>query len=135
VAYVQLVYGRQLQQPEDEAPSEDPLDVSQMTREERHALKRRARSTARERAAAALDDDFPAVLAALRRGLEDKSAAIATRTAISYVQLVYGRQLQQRADEEPDPLDVASMTRDERNALKRRLLAQHPDLADQLRSV
>lgn len=43
-----------------------------------------------------LDDDFPAVLAALRRGLEDNDARKAAAVAISYVQLVYGRQLQQR---------------------------------------
>jgi hypothetical protein len=64
----------------------------------------------RERAAAALDDDFPAVLAALRRGLEDRDAGKAARTAVAYVQLVYGPQLQQPADEQPDPLDVSSMT-------------------------
>jgi hypothetical protein len=88
----------------------------------------------RERAAAALDDDFPAVLAALRRGLEDKDAGKAARTAVAYVQLVYGRQLQQSKDEQPaDPLDVASMSREERDALKRRILSQHPHLVTQLR--
>jgi len=40
VAYVQLVYGHHLQQPEDEQ-ADDPLDVSAMTREQRYALKRR----------------------------------------------------------------------------------------------
>jgi hypothetical protein len=55
------------------------------------------------------------MLAALRRGLEDKDAGKAARTAVAYVQLVYGRQLQQPKDEETsDPLDVASMTREER---------------------
>jgi hypothetical protein len=89
---------------------------------------------ARERAAAALDDDFPDVLEALRRGLKDKSAATAARTAIAYVQLVYGRQLQQPADEQPaDPLDVSAMTRERRDALKRRILAQHPHLVSELR--
>ena len=56
--------------------------------------------------------------------------------AIGYVQLVYGRQLQQRLDEQPadvDPLDVASMTREQRDALKRHLLAKHPHLVDELR--
>jgi hypothetical protein len=72
---------------------------------------------------------FPDVLEALRRGLKDKSAATAARTAIAYDQLVYGRQLQQPADEKPaDPLDVASMTHEERDALKRRILSQHPQL-------
>ena len=42
-----------------------------------------------------MDDDFPAVLEALRRGLRDKNAATAARTAVAYVQLVYGRRLQQ----------------------------------------
>lgn len=53
---------------------------------------------------------------------------------VAYVQLVYGRQLQQPADETPaDPLDVASMKREERDALKRRILSQHPHLVGELR--
>jgi hypothetical protein len=31
-----------------------------------------------------------------------------------------------------DPLDVSKMTREERDALKRRLVAEHPDAARQL---
>jgi hypothetical protein len=79
------------------------------------------RAKASGRAARALDDDFPAVLAALRRGLEDKDAGKAARTAVAYVQLVYGRQLQQPADEAQsvDPLDVSAMSREERDALSR----------------
>jgi hypothetical protein len=50
------------------------------------------------------------------------------------VPLVYGRQLQQPKDEQTsDPLDVASMTREERDALKRRILSQHPHLVKELR--
>jgi hypothetical protein len=41
--------------------------------------------------------------------------------------------LQQPSDEQPaDPLDVSQTTREERNALKRRLLEQHPHLVDKL---
>jgi hypothetical protein len=83
-------------------------------------------------AALALDDD---VLAALRRGLKDPNAGRASRAAIGYVQLVYGRQLQQPTDEQPrqaDPLDVAAMSREQRDALKRWLLAEHPHLAERL---
>ena len=85
-------------------------------------------------AARALDDDWPQVLAALRRGLADKDAGKAARTAIAYVQLVYGRQLQQPADESSsvDPLDVASMSREERNRWKARILSQHPELVAEL---
>ena len=81
-----------------------------------------------------LNDDWPAVLAALRRGLEDKDARKAAAVAVSYMQLVYGRQLKQPSDEatQNDPLDVASMTREERDALKRRILAQDPHLVQEL---
>jgi hypothetical protein len=75
------------------------------------------------------------VLAALRRGLSDKDARKAAAVAVSYVQLVYGRQLQQPEDEQPaDPLNVSQMTREQRNALKRRILAQHPHLVEELTS-
>jgi hypothetical protein len=105
-----------------------------------HAVARRVGVSVgpeRRRAARALDDDFPAVLAALRRGLEDKDAGRASRTAIAYVQLVYGRQLQQPSDEATaaDPLDVSAMSRDELDALKRRILSQHPHLVQELRGV
>lgn len=38
-------------------------------------------------------------------------------------------------DEQPidDPLDVSRMSREERDALKRRILAQHPELVNELR--
>ena len=95
-----------------------------------------ARLSVRERAAHALDDDWPDVLAALRTGLKDKDARKAAAVAIQYVQLVYGRQLQQPEDEEPaDPLDVSQMTREQRDALKRRILAEHPELVQELRPV
>jgi hypothetical protein len=83
-------------------------------------------------AAAALDDDWPDVLAALRRGIKQKDGAKAAKAAGDYVALVYG--LQQKEDEQPitDPLDVASMTREERDALKRELLRQHPELAERI---
>jgi hypothetical protein len=43
----------------------------------------------------------------------------AGRTAVAYVQLVYGRQLQQKEDEQPadsDPLDIASIPREQRDS-------------------
>jgi hypothetical protein len=63
-----------------------------------------------------------------------RTPATAAAVAVSYVQLVYGRQLQQPSDEatSADPLDVASMIREERDALKQRILAQHPHLVDEL---
>jgi len=109
------------------------LDAAHSARREQAAARKDARLSVRERAARALDDDWPQVLAALRRGLEDKDAGKAARTAVAYVQLVYGRQLQQPEDEQPaDPLDVSAMTREQRNALKRRILEKHPHLVQEL---
>jgi len=70
----------------------------------------------------------------LQAGLKEGSGAARARAAVSYVQLVYGRQLQQTDDEKPsdDPLDVASMPREERDALKRRLIAENPEAAKAL---
>jgi hypothetical protein len=114
-----------------------PLDSAVGVEGRRKAAEKRreARESIRVRAARALDDDWPDVLAALRRGLKDNDAGKASRAAIGYVQLVYGRQLQQQLDEQPadvDPLDVASMTREQRDELKRKLLAQYPHLVDEL---
>ena len=81
------------------------------------------------------DVAMPEVVPALRRGLEDKDARKAAAVAVAYVRLVYGRQFQQPADEQPaDPLDVASMTREQRDALMRRILARHPHLVEELTS-
>lgn len=104
----------QPKQPEDSTPATRTPAINLAT-----GTQRRWRTSLRERAAAALDDDWPQVLAALRRGLDDKDAGKAARTAVVYVELVYGRQLQQPMDEQPaDPLDVASRSREERDALK-----------------
>jgi len=50
---------------------------------------------------------------------------------------VYGSQLEKPADEDEsvDPLDVSSMTREERDRLRRRLLAEYPELAEWFRLV
>jgi hypothetical protein len=95
----------------------------------------RRKPRCRTHSAAALDDDWPDVLAALRAGIREGKPAERARAGIAYVQLVYGRQLQQAEDERPtdgDVLDVASMTREERDALKRRLIAENPETARQL---
>lgn len=114
-----------------------PLDSAVGVAGRRKAAKKRrqARLSVRERAALALDDDWPDVLAALRAGIRTGKPSERARAAIGYVQLVYGRQLQQKEDEQPagsDPLDIASMTREQRDKLKRKLIAQHPHLVDEL---
>lgn len=97
--------------------------------------RREARQSVRARAAEALADDFEDVLSALRRGIKQPDDAKAAKAAHDYVALVYGRQLQRPEDEKPsvDPLEIGSMTRVERDELKRKLLAEHPELAERLR--
>jgi hypothetical protein len=48
------------------------------------------------------------------------------------VQLVYGRQLQQKQDEQPEleGVDVRAMTQAERQAWKQRILERRPELAE-----
>lgn len=110
------------------------LEAARSARSIQAEARRSARLSIRERAAQSLDDDWPDVLKALQIGLKEGKPSERSRVAVSYVQLVYGRQLQQRDDEQPDQSDdLASLTREERDKLKRELLAEHPDLAARLR--
>ena len=96
-----------------------------------------SRMSVRDRLAHELDSDQEALVQALRDGIRLPDRKAAAQAAIPYVQLVYGSQLQRPADEETldDPLDVASMTIEQRNRLKRRLLARHPELVEEYRAL
>jgi hypothetical protein len=67
--------------------------------------------------------------------LPDRKAA--AQAAVRYVQLVYGSQLQRPADEETfeDPIDIASMTREQRERFKRRMFAKYPHLVEEYRAL
>jgi hypothetical protein len=73
----------------------------------------------------------------LKDGIRLPDRKAAAQSAIRYVQLVYGSQLQRPADEQAfeDPIDVASMTIEQRERFKRRLLAQNPELAEKYRKL
>jgi hypothetical protein len=88
----------------------------------------------RDRIGQALEENVEDVIGALKNGILLSDRKAAAKAAGDWIALVYGRQLQKPDDEQPatDPLDVASMTREERDALKRRLVAEHPDAARQL---
>jgi hypothetical protein len=70
----------------------------------------------------------------LKTGFGFPTARAAAQAAIRYVQLVYGSQLQRPDDEKlaDDGLDVASVTHEQRDQLKRQLLAMHPQLTAKL---
>lgn len=83
----------------------------------------------------ALEENVEDIVAALKDGIRLPDREAAAKAAGDWIALVYGRQLQQPADEQPaDPLDVSAMTREQRDALKRRILAQHPHLVEELTS-
>lgn len=83
----------------------------------------------------ALEENVEDIVAALKDGIRLPDRKAAAKAAGDWIALVYGRQLQQPADEQPaDPLDVSAMTREQRDALKRRILAQHPHLVEELTS-
>jgi hypothetical protein len=114
-----------------------PLDskTGVQARQRRAEERKRARLSVRDRVGEALEENVEEVIAALKDGIRLADRKAAAKAAGDWIALVYGRQLQKPEDEKPseDPLDVASMTREERDRLKRKLLAQHPELAQQLR--
>jgi hypothetical protein len=71
------------------------------------------------------EGDADALVDALKAGIRDKVRDRAVRSAQAWIQLIYGRQLQGRADE-GDPLDISAMSQEERNTLKARLVKEHP---------
>jgi hypothetical protein len=84
----------------------------------------------RDRAADALNEDGDAVLEALRTGVREGSPASRAQAAVSWVQLVYGRQLQAPKDEQaPAALELSPQ---ERSRLIAELAAVEPELAPQL---
>jgi hypothetical protein len=84
------------------------------------------------RAADALNDDGDAGLEALRKRRERTgNPASRARVAVSWVQLVYGRQLQQQQDEKPGG-DVGSIDAAGRSRLIAESAEAEPELAAQL---
>jgi hypothetical protein len=116
-----------------------PLDSAVGVAGRRKAAEKRrlARMSVRDRLAYELDSDQEALVQALKDGIRLPDRKAAAQAAIRYVQLVYGSQLQRAADEEAfdDPLDVASMTIEQRDRLKRRLLAKYPHLVEEYRAL
>jgi hypothetical protein len=74
------------------------------------------------------------VVAAYLAGIRSDDPNRAYRAADAWISRVHGRPKEtvENVTASDDPFDVASMTREERDALKRRLVAEHPDAARQL---
>jgi len=88
----------------------------------------------RDKLARKLEEHADEVVNAYLRAIRSDDEAVAYRAAEAWLSRVYGRPKEtiETSVATPDPLDVAKMTTEERNALKRRLIAQHPDIAEQV---
>jgi hypothetical protein len=67
-------------------------------------------------------------------GIRSNDPNRAYRAADAWISRVHGRPKEtvEKVTAFDDPLDVSKMTREERDALKRRLVAEHPDVARSL---
>jgi hypothetical protein len=77
------------------------------------------------------------VVAAYLAGIRSDDPNRTYRAADAWTSRVHGRPKEtlENVTVPDDPLDVALMTREQRAALKRELLRQHPQLAQQLTDV
>jgi homoserine kinase len=86
-----------------------------------------------------LEEHADEVVAAYLAGIRSDDANRAVRAAEARISRVHGRPKEtvENVTASDDPLDVASMTREQRDALKREISRQHPELAEQygLRAV
>ena len=88
----------------------------------------------RDKLARKLEEHADEVVAAYLAGIRSDDPNRAYRAADAWISRVHGRPKEtvENVTVPDDPLDIASMTREERDALKRRLVAENPDVARQL---
>ena len=81
-----------------------------------------------------LEEHAVEVVAAYLAGIRSDDPNRAYRAADAWISRVHGRPKEtvENVSTFDDPLDVSQMTREERDALKRRLVAEHPVAARQL---
>jgi homoserine kinase len=106
---------------------------------ERSAEVRRHRALARneslrDKLARKLEEHADEIVGAFLRGVRSNDPAVAVRAAEAWLSRVYGRPKEtiETSVAIPDPLEVAKMTAEERDALKRRLVAQHPEVVEKI---
>jgi hypothetical protein len=81
-----------------------------------------------------LEEHAHEVVAAYLAGIRSDDPNRAYRAADAWISRVHGRPKEtvENVSAWDDPLDVVSMTREQRDQLTRTLLAKHPHLAEQL---
>jgi hypothetical protein len=91
----------------------------------------RAQGRLRAKLARKLEEHADEVVDAYLAGIRSDDPNRAYRAADAWISRVHGRPKEtvENVTAFDDPLDVSKMTREERDRLKRQLIAQHPDAA------
>jgi hypothetical protein len=115
----------------------DSAKGAQRSAEVRRAKAKARRETLQDKLARKLEEHADEVVAAYLAGIRSDDPNRAYRAADARISRVYGRPKEtvENITAIDDPLDVASTTREQRNALKREILGQHPEFAEELRSA
>jgi hypothetical protein len=117
----------------------DSAKGAQRSAEVRRAKAQARRERLRDKLARELEEHADEVVAAYLAGIRSDDPNRAYRAADAWISRVHGRPKEtiENVSAWDDPLDVSKMTREERDALKKEILRQHPELAEQygLRAV
>jgi hypothetical protein len=112
----------------------DSAKGAQRSAEVRRAKAEARRETLRDKLARKLEEHADEVVAAYLAGIRSDDPNRAYRAADAWISRVHGRPKEtiENVSVWDDPLDIASMTREERDRLKRQLVAANPEAARQL---
>jgi len=93
--------------------------------------------TLRDKLARKLEEHADEVVAAYLAGIRSNDPNRAYRAADAWISRVHGRPKEtvETVSRPDDSLDIASMTREQRDALKRELLRQHPELVERFAGI
>ena len=112
----------------------DSAKGAQRSAEVRRAKAQARRETLRDKLARKLEEHADEVVAAYLAGIRSGDPNRAYRAADAWISRVHGRPKEtvENVTVPDDPLDIAAMSREEREALKRRLIAENPEVARSL---
>jgi hypothetical protein len=112
----------------------DSAKGAQRSAEVRRAKAQARRETLRDKLARKLEEHADEVVAAYLAGIRSDDPNRAYRAADAWISRVHGRPKEtvESVTVPDDPLDVASMPREEREAPKRRLIPENPEAAKAL---
>ena len=112
----------------------DSAKGAQRSAEVRRAKAQARRETLRDKLARKLEEHADEVVAAYLAGIRSDDPNRAYRAADAWISRVHGRPKEtvENVTVPDDPLDIASMPREQRDALKRKLIAENPEVAASL---